>query len=142
MCSILGYDVKFPQGKNPFPPQRAVMAKVLKALKEEKNALLESPTGTGKTLSFLTSTLAWQKTFIDARNEAIDARNEAIVIAARNEASTGDDEKEKEEDLYMIKKDAMDMDKKDSKDHSQSAFWTCLRLLRMTRVLRISLGVY
>eukprot|EP01033_Poteriospumella_lacustris_P001768 gene1768-1283_t len=37
------------------------MSKVLTAAKEEKHALLESPTGTGKTLAFLCATLAFQK---------------------------------------------------------------------------------
>ena len=46
--SIGGIPVLFPAGKKPFPAQLAVMSKVMQALKERKNALLESPTGTGK----------------------------------------------------------------------------------------------
>jgi midasin (ATPase involved in ribosome maturation) len=39
--------------------QRMYMEKVIEALQEGKNALLESPTGTGKTLCLLCATLAW-----------------------------------------------------------------------------------
>lgn len=50
---IHGYSVFFPAGRKPFPAQLAVISKVLQALKEKKNALLESPTGTGKVLNFM-----------------------------------------------------------------------------------------
>jgi hypothetical protein len=45
---ICGYKVYFSEGRKPFPAQLAVISKVLQALKDKKNALLESPTGTGK----------------------------------------------------------------------------------------------
>ncbi len=45
---IRGCKVHFPPGKKPFPAQVAVMGKVIESCQQKKNALLESPTGTGK----------------------------------------------------------------------------------------------
>ncbi|KAK1124462.1 hypothetical protein K0M31_006814 [Melipona bicolor] len=43
----------------PYPIQEEYMAKVIECLQNNKNGVLESPTGTGKTLSLLCSSLAW-----------------------------------------------------------------------------------
>jgi regulator of telomere elongation helicase 1 len=43
----------------PYPCQLAYMDKVVQTLDQGHNALLESPTGTGKTLCLLVATLAW-----------------------------------------------------------------------------------
>ncbi|KAG7379812.1 hypothetical protein PHYPSEUDO_008108 [Phytophthora pseudosyringae] len=56
---ICGIPVEFP-----FPPydsQLIYMEKVLLALSSKQNAILESPTGTGKTLCLLCATLAWRR---------------------------------------------------------------------------------
>lgn len=55
---IDGIPVEFPH--NAYPCQITFMESVLKALKNRENALLESPTGTGKTLSLLCAALAWR----------------------------------------------------------------------------------
>lgn len=54
---ISGVKVHFPF--KPYACQIEYMNRVMEALNEGKNALLESPTGTGKTLSLLCATLAW-----------------------------------------------------------------------------------
>lgn len=56
--NIGGVPVEFP--KEPYECQITYMDKVIQALNHGKNALLESPTGTGKTLCLLCSSLAWQ----------------------------------------------------------------------------------
>jgi regulator of telomere elongation helicase 1 len=55
---LRGVAVEFPF--EPYPSQVDYMDKVLEALSTGNNALLESPTGTGKTLCLLCATLAWQ----------------------------------------------------------------------------------
>lgn len=55
---IDGIPVEFPHSA--YPCQVTFMQSVLRALKNRQNALLESPTGTGKTLSLLCAALAWR----------------------------------------------------------------------------------
>eukprot|EP00804_Cyclotella_cryptica_P007195 CCRYP_009729-RA/>CCRYP_009729-RA protein AED:0.21 eAED:0.21 QI:131/1/1/1/0.87/0.77/9/1400/1710 len=49
----------------PFPkimkPQRQIMLHLIRALKNKKHVVLESPTGTGKSAAILCSVLAWQR---------------------------------------------------------------------------------
>ncbi|XP_020105851.1 regulator of telomere elongation helicase 1 isoform X2 [Ananas comosus] len=60
---IRGIDVDFPF--EAYDCQIVYMEKVIQSLQEGRNALLESPTGTGKTLCLLCATLAWRKSFGD-----------------------------------------------------------------------------
>ncbi|XP_069025206.1 regulator of telomere elongation helicase 1 isoform X2 [Embiotoca jacksoni] len=61
--SLSGVTVDFP-----FPPydcQRDYMSRVIECLQRGVNGVLESPTGTGKTLCLLCATLAWRDNFKD-----------------------------------------------------------------------------
>ncbi|XP_063064363.1 regulator of telomere elongation helicase 1 [Engraulis encrasicolus] len=60
---INGVTVDFPF--TPYPCQTDYMTKVLECLENKKNGVLESPTGTGKTLCLLCATLAWRQHFKD-----------------------------------------------------------------------------
>jgi superfamily II DNA or RNA helicase len=57
--TMAGIRVKFPF--KAYPSQVVLMSKIIKALQEKKHALLESPTGTGKSLALLCAALAWQE---------------------------------------------------------------------------------
>ena len=75
-----GVVVHFPDGLSPHVPQKIVMSKVIASLQKKQNALIESPTGTGKSLSLLCSALAWlekEKKRVDEANEEAEAWNEA-----------------------------------------------------------------
>ena len=78
----------------PFAPYRSqlkYMEKVLEALQTGANALLESPTGTGKTMSLLCSTLAWRQAQ-EAQLGAMEVSNgsaAAIRIQYDLEQATG-----------------------------------------------------
>uniref|UniRef100_A0A182KC05 Regulator of telomere elongation helicase 1 homolog n=1 Tax=Anopheles christyi TaxID=43041 RepID=A0A182KC05_9DIPT len=54
---INGIPVNFPF--EPYELQKNYMAKVIECLQDKRNGVLESPTGTGKTLSLLCSSMAW-----------------------------------------------------------------------------------
>lgn len=56
---INGIEIHFPF--EPYAVQRDYMKGVVDALQSGANALLESPTGTGKTLCLLCAALAWQR---------------------------------------------------------------------------------
>ncbi|XP_054836585.1 regulator of telomere elongation helicase 1 [Eublepharis macularius] len=61
---INGITVDFPF--QPYLCQEAYMSKVLECLQKQVNGILESPTGTGKTLCLLCATLAWREHLKDA----------------------------------------------------------------------------
>eukprot|EP00037_Helgoeca_nana_P018997 m.183767 g.183767 ORF g.183767 m.183767 type:complete len:1212 (-) comp24671_c0_seq2:55-3690(-) len=71
---IGGISVNFPF--KPYPSQLMMMSGAIKALSRKESAVLESPTGSGKTMSLLCATLAWQ------RNEAanLDAIHRVDVL--------------------------------------------------------------
>ncbi|KAL1021284.1 hypothetical protein UPYG_G00011180 [Umbra pygmaea] len=61
--TLKGISVDFPF--TPYECQKDYMNKVIECLQNRVNGVLESPTGTGKTLCLLCSTLAWRDYFKD-----------------------------------------------------------------------------
>ncbi|KAA8490889.1 Regulator of telomere elongation helicase 1 [Porphyridium purpureum] len=59
-----GLKIEFPF--EPYECQKKYMESVLEALCNRQNALLESPTGTGKTLCLLCASLAWREAYVAA----------------------------------------------------------------------------
>eukprot|EP00959_Pyramimonas_sp_CCMP1952_P382408 8012991-Pyramimonas_sp.AAC.1 len=69
VCGI-EYEVEFPF--EPYECQKMYMSRVIEALATGQNALLESPTGTGKTLCLLCASLGYRQHLVQ-RNRAADA---------------------------------------------------------------------
>lgn len=74
-----GVDVCFPH--QPYGVQKVFMSQVVRAIDHEENALLEAPTGCGKTLSLLCGALAWQ-TAAKAKKAAAEQAAAAQAAAA------------------------------------------------------------
>ena len=70
--SIAGFQVSFPY--QPYGTQLAFMNQFLRAVDQQGNALLEAPTGSGKTACLLAAALSWQRRHIEAA-AAAKARN-------------------------------------------------------------------
>jgi Rad3-related DNA helicase len=76
VLTVAGISVDFP--KVPYDCQVKYMENVIKALNGSTNALLESPTGTGKTLCLLCATLAWQASRKPSSMELAYSMNRSI----------------------------------------------------------------
>lgn len=77
---IRGVTVKFPP-LQPYPPQYALMERLILAAKRRQHALVESPTGTGKSLALLCGSLAWQE------SQSAEETRDAIESDAHDDAS-------------------------------------------------------
>ena len=69
---VAGHQVAFP--RPPYGVQLAFMSNLITAIDTRTSALLEAPTGCGKTLALLCGALAWQTKFKEAQadNERAD----------------------------------------------------------------------
>uniref|UniRef100_G3TN93 Regulator of telomere elongation helicase 1 n=1 Tax=Loxodonta africana TaxID=9785 RepID=G3TN93_LOXAF len=92
--TLNGVTVDFPF--QPYRCQQEYMAKVLECLQKKVNGILESPTGTGKTLCLLCTTLAWREHLrdtISARKIAERAQGELFLnqsLSSWGSATSGD----------------------------------------------------
>ncbi|CAK77033.1 unnamed protein product (macronuclear) [Paramecium tetraurelia] len=76
--------VYFPH--QPYDVQKSYMESVIRALNKKQNALLESPTGTGKTLSLLCASLAWLKKNRKDQLNSDQPKNIKIIYSSRTHA--------------------------------------------------------
>ncbi|KAK9130870.1 hypothetical protein Sjap_011357 [Stephania japonica] len=79
---IRGIDVDFPF--EAYDSQIVYMEKVIQSLQEKCNALLESPTGTGKTLCLLCATLAWRRSLGEFSTGEKNWRWESVRAEEKN----------------------------------------------------------
>ncbi|XP_033609304.1 Fanconi anemia group J protein isoform X2 [Cryptotermes secundus] len=81
---VAGVEVEFPI--KPYKCQISTMNMVIRGLRHMTNTLIESPTGSGKTLSLICSSLAWQKAEFARLKEILE--KEAIENAAAQPEET------------------------------------------------------
>lgn len=89
-CFLMnGVEVEFPF-ENPYPSQKAIMAGAISAFKSFSNALLESPTGTGKSLALLAAAMGYQVHIgnhpitAPERRDPFKHHNEELVVGAND----------------------------------------------------------
>uniref|UniRef100_A0AAV2J230 DNA 5'-3' helicase n=1 Tax=Knipowitschia caucasica TaxID=637954 RepID=A0AAV2J230_KNICA len=82
--TIGGVKIQFPC--KAYPSQLAMMNSIVRGLNNGQNCLLESPTGSGKSLALLCSTLAWQNQQILKFQQSFQSQDEK----SQSEKSGGD----------------------------------------------------
>ncbi|XP_053557446.1 regulator of telomere elongation helicase 1 [Bombina bombina] len=97
---VSGLTVEFPF--QPYKCQEDYMSKVIESLQKGVNAVLESPTGTGKTLCLLCATLAWRQQFKDGitARKIAERMNGAELFPDRPTAAWGNSEASGQESAY------------------------------------------
>jgi regulator of telomere elongation helicase 1 len=78
---LRGVPIHFPF--KPYDCQETYMGTLLDALHKGENALLESPTGTGKTLCLLCATLAWQRQQARSLPQNSQLQNETATLSSQ-----------------------------------------------------------
>ncbi|XP_076079932.1 regulator of telomere elongation helicase 1-like isoform X1 [Mytilus galloprovincialis] len=85
LLNISGVQVSFPF--EPYACQVTYMEKVMESLQKNVNGILESPTGTGKTLCLLCSTLAW----LESRKAQTELNRQVSIASIMGEQSIQQD---------------------------------------------------
>ncbi|KAK3101069.1 hypothetical protein FSP39_000727 [Pinctada imbricata] len=91
---IHGVEVVFPC--KPYPSQFSMMEKVIKGIERRQNCLLESPTGSGKSLALLCSALAWQTAELAKKEKEESTTEEKNVVCTCGKANNAADQSREE----------------------------------------------
>jgi len=97
--SVLGLDINFPY--EPYGIQKAMMNHVTRALKNRQHSLIESPTGTGKTLVLLCSSLAWQQKSINLKRPFLSNKLSEASTSNEQASDEGLDENNNNNNLNI-----------------------------------------
>ncbi|KAI8089536.1 helicase C-terminal domain-containing protein [Halteromyces radiatus] len=100
---IKGVPVKFPF--KPYQAQVQMMSKIIEALQKEQHAVLESPTGSGKSLALLCGALAWREKEKEKRMNDYHSTQQVNEMTA-NLYSSGETRLDTEEFITLM--DTMD----------------------------------
>ena len=78
-----GIDIEFPYAE-PHPSQKLLMANTVRSCRNRENALLESPTGTGKSLALLAASLAFQKSVATGQIDSVYSSQAPLDVRANS----------------------------------------------------------
>jgi len=114
------YQIDFPF--TPYQSQLVMMEKILLALSQRQNALLESPTGTGKTLCLLCASLAFASHNNNNNNSNDNNGNDTLAVndefegGERRVGDFGDTKSEK----HVLRNDAQARDSNDNNTNNSN----------------------
>ncbi|KAI6214976.1 DNA helicase [Aphelenchoides besseyi] len=89
-------EVIYPSDVNFYPDQQKMILKILNALKSDSNVLIESPTGTGKTLALLSATCSYLLYYQKERAKSkINCQRHGIQKSKNDEAEVPENKENK-----------------------------------------------
>lgn len=85
--AVSGVEIVFPC--KAYPSQLSMMDKIVRSLSRKQNCLLESPTGSGKSLALLCSCLAWQQKVKKEMEELTSRLQNNVIVSTVTPVASG-----------------------------------------------------
>uniref|UniRef100_A0A0K0FDK6 DNA helicase n=1 Tax=Strongyloides venezuelensis TaxID=75913 RepID=A0A0K0FDK6_STRVS len=88
---VSGVNIAFPGSFDPYPSQSDIIKKNIFSFDESKHVLIESPTGSGKTMALLSSAIGWLKHYKDkVRMSEKNCKKHGSMVNILNKENDGE----------------------------------------------------